>query len=84
MALLDRSRAVAGPASVFHNHPKRVPADSLLQVFRDDPKITIAQDGSGALRISIGSVSIGLFETRTISRALNAKPEDARRNVHSA
>jgi hypothetical protein len=47
---------------------------AVQQIFRDDPHVTVAQDRSGMLRITIGSVSTAILQTRI--RALTLDPTD--------
>ena len=48
---------------------------AVQQIFRDDPNITVLQDRSGMLRITIGSVSDILLQTRLPSLTLDASEQ---------
>jgi hypothetical protein len=45
---------------------------AVRQIFRDDPHVTVTQDGSGMLRITIGSASTAILQTRI--QALSLSP----------
>jgi hypothetical protein len=45
--------------------------EAVRQIFRDDPNVTVTQDRSGMLRITIGSVSSTLLRTRVPSLTLD-------------
>jgi hypothetical protein len=47
---------------------------AVRQIFRDDPRVTITQDRSGVLRLTIGSVSTAILQTRI--PALTLSPDD--------
>jgi hypothetical protein len=44
---------------------------AVQQIFRDDPNVTVVQDRSGMLRITIGSVSSTILQTRLPSLTLD-------------
>jgi hypothetical protein len=45
--------------------------DAIRQIFRDDPNVTVMQDRSGMVRITIGNVSNVLLQTRIPSLTLD-------------
>jgi hypothetical protein len=47
---------------------------AVRQIFRDDPHVAITQDRSGMLRITIGSVSTAILQTRI--QVLTLSPDD--------
>jgi hypothetical protein len=54
---------------------------AVRQIFRDDPQVTVTQDQSGILRITIGTVSTIVLQTRipslTLGPAAQYTPKDA-------
>jgi hypothetical protein len=48
--------------------------DAIRQIFQDDPNVTVAQDRSGMIRITIGSVSTAILQTKI--QALTLSPDD--------
>jgi hypothetical protein len=48
---------------------------ALRQIFRDDPHVTITQDRSGMLRITIGSVSTEVLHTRIPLLTLDSREQ---------
>ncbi len=49
--------------------------DAVRQIFRDDPNATVVQDRSGMLRITIGSVSGTVLQTRLPSLTLDPRQQ---------
>jgi hypothetical protein len=49
--------------------PTATGMDAVSQIFRDDPNVTVMQDRSGMVRITIGSASTAVLQTKI--RALN-------------
>ena len=45
---------------------------AVRQIFRDDPNVAVMQDRSGMLRITIGSVSTAILQTRIQTLTLNS------------
>jgi hypothetical protein len=53
------------PAVFLESPPAEVTGmNAVRQIFRDDPNATVMQDRSGMLRITIGSVSTAILQTR--------------------
>lgn len=49
--------------------------DAVLQIFRDDPNVTVMRDRSGIIRITIGNVSTTVLQTRLPSLRLDAEAQ---------
>lgn len=48
---------------------------ALQQIFRDDPQVTVTQDGHGMFRITLGSVSTTLLQARIGALALDSRQQ---------
>jgi hypothetical protein len=59
--------------AVYLQRPSQgaVGMDAVRQIFRDEPNLTVVQDRSGMVRITIGTPSIAVLQTRIKALTLN-------------